>query len=106
MIVITGGAGFIGSNLVAYLEARGSSGLVVVDRLRSGEKWRNLGKRALLQLMRPEGLFEDFDDHRSVVDGIFHLGAISSTMETDADLVVHSNFTLSQQIWRWCADNR
>jgi len=106
MIVITGGAGFIGSNLVACLEARGGPGLVVVDRLRTTEKWRNLGKRELLEIVPPDLMFEYLDDHRSAIDGVFHLGAISSTMEADADLVVHSNFTLSQRIWRWCADNR
>ena len=47
MIVITGGAGFIGSNLVAALEARGGESLIVTDWLGSGEKWRNLGKREL-----------------------------------------------------------
>jgi ADP-L-glycero-D-manno-heptose 6-epimerase len=106
MIVITGGAGFIGSNLVASLEARGGGGLVVVDRLGHDDKWRNLGKREILEIVPPERLFEFLADHRSSIQGIFHLGAVSSTMEPDADLVLATNFTLSQQLWRWCADNR
>ena len=106
MIVITGGAGFIGSNLVAALEARGGAGLVVVDHLGAGEKWRNLGKRELLAIVPPDELFNYLVQHRSGIEGVFHLGASSSTVEPDVDLVVQSNFTLSQRLWRWCADNR
>jgi ADP-L-glycero-D-manno-heptose 6-epimerase len=105
MIVITGGAGFIGSNLAAALETRGA-GLVVVDRLRHAEKWRNLAKRELVALVPPEELFTYLDANADSIDGVFHMGAISSTTETDADLVVQTNFSLSQAIWNWCADHR
>jgi ADP-L-glycero-D-manno-heptose 6-epimerase len=106
MIVITGGAGFIGSNLIASLQTRGGSGLVVVDRLGNDEKWRNLAKRELLAIVRPEDQFDYMADHRTAIEGVFHLGASSSTTETDADFVVQTNFSLSQHVWRWCADNR
>lgn len=106
MIVITGGAGFIGSNLVAALEARSRAGLVVVDHLGRSEKWRNLGKRELLAIVPPEEMFDYLAQHRSTIVGMFHMGAISSTTEADVDLVVQTNFTLSQRLWRWCADNR
>jgi ADP-L-glycero-D-manno-heptose 6-epimerase len=106
MIVITGGAGFIGSNLVARLEARGGAGLVIVDHLGSGDKWRNLGKREVLAIVPPTEFFPYLNQHRSAIQTVFHLGASSSTTETDIDYVVQTNFTLSQQIWRWCADNR
>jgi ADP-L-glycero-D-manno-heptose 6-epimerase len=106
MIVITGGAGFIGSNLVAALELRGQSGLVVVDHLGSGEKWRNLAKRELLAIVPPADLFSYLVQHRTSIESVFHLGASSSTTEPDADLVVQTNFSLPQLLWRWCADNR
>lgn len=106
MIVITGGAGFIGANLVASLEARGGAGLVVVDHLGQSDKWRNLGKRELLAIVPPDDLFEYLGQHRTGIGGVFHLGASSSTTETDIDYVVHNNFSLSQRLWRWCADNR
>ena len=51
MIIVTGGAGFIGSNILAALEARGENELVVVDRLRDGDKWRNVAKRELICLV-------------------------------------------------------
>ena len=102
MILITGGAGFIGSNLVAALEARGAPAIAVCDRLGTGEKWRNLAKRAPAALIAPEDLFPFLDRHASEVETVFHLGAISSTTEPDADLILRTNFTLSTALWEWC----
>jgi ADP-L-glycero-D-manno-heptose 6-epimerase len=106
MIVITGGAGFIGSNLAAALEARGGESLVVVDRLGTDDKWRNLGKRELLAIVPPEELFDYLDKQRGDIEAVFHMGAISSTTEPDADLVIRTNLTLSQKLWSWCAESR
>jgi len=107
MIIVTGGAGFIGSNLVAALEERGRHDIVVCDRLGHGEKWRNLAKRELAAIIAPEQLMEFLGDQRwrGAIKAVFHLGAISSTTEPDADLVVRSNFTLTMQLWDWCAEH-
>lgn len=105
MLIVTGGAGFIGSNLVAALEMRAPGAVVVCDRLETGEKWRNLRKRELAAIVAPERLFDFLDARRGEIEAVFHLGAISSTTETDADLVVATNFTLSQRIWDWCAEH-
>jgi ADP-L-glycero-D-manno-heptose 6-epimerase len=104
MIVITGGAGFIGSNLAAALEERGEQDLVVFDRLGHGEKWRNLAKRPLAALLPPEALLDFLERHAREIEIVFHLGAVSSTTETDADLIIASNFTLSLRLWEWCAE--
>ncbi len=104
MILVTGGAGFIGSNLVAALDARGSE-LAVCDRLGSGDKWRNLAKRRLAAIVRPEELQPFLERTRGRLEAIFHLGAISATTERDADLVVATNFTLSQMLWQWSAEH-
>lgn len=104
MIVVTGGAGFIGSNLVAGLEERGERDIVVCDRLGDDDKWRNIAKRELADVIAPDELLPFLQDHRAARPVIFHLGAISSTMERDADLFVRTNFALSLALWRWCAE--
>ena len=103
MIVITGGAGFIGSNLIAALAERGEAELVVCDRLGDGDKWRNLAKHEFAELIPPEELPGFLDAQGAAIETIFHMGAISSTTETDADLMMAENFGASLKLWRWCA---
>lgn len=105
MIVVTGGAGFIGSNLIAGLESAGVSDVVVCDRLRDGEKWRNIAKREIRDIVQPHALLDYLVIHSKEVHAVVHLGGISSTTERDADLVVQNNFALSRELWRWCARN-
>ncbi|WP_448188963.1 ADP-glyceromanno-heptose 6-epimerase [Azospirillum sp. sgz301742] len=103
MIVVTGGAGFIGSNLVAGLAARGVTDVAVVDRFRDGDKWRNLAKREVKALVRPDDVMAFLDSHAAEVDVVFHLGAISATTERDVDKIVANNIALSMDLWTWCA---
>lgn len=103
MILVTGGAGFIGSNLVAALDDRGRR-VAVCDRLGSGDKWKNLRRRELEALVAPDGLEAFLDARGAELDAVVHMGAISATTETDADLIVDTNLRLSQRVWRWCAE--
>ena len=103
MIVVTGGAGFIGSNILAALEERGAGKLVVCDRLRSNDKWKNIAKREIADIVHPEQLFDFLEANRKHVQVIFHMGAISATTETDADKIAANNFSLSLALWKWCA---
>lgn len=105
MYVITGGAGFIGSNVAAALESRGAGPIVIVDRLRDAEKWRNIAKRKLNDIVHPDHLNAFLDDNIREITAIVHMGAISATTETDADLIVETNFRLSRDLWVWCAEN-
>jgi ADP-L-glycero-D-manno-heptose 6-epimerase len=100
--LVTGGAGFIGSNLVAALGESGKR-VAVCDRLRSGEKWRNLRKCRPWDLVAPESLDGWLAEHSHDLEAIVHLGAISSTTEPDADLIIEVNFRLSVRLWQWCA---
>lgn len=101
MFVVTGGAGFLGSNLLAGLEGRGE--LVVADRLGSDERWRNLAKRELADLVRPEDLFSFLEGAHGRIEAVFHLGAISATTERDADAIVANNVRLTLDLAAWCA---
>ncbi|MDZ7781058.1 MAG: ADP-glyceromanno-heptose 6-epimerase [Gemmatimonadota bacterium] len=103
MIVVTGGAGFIGSNLVAGLERAALGSVSVVDRLGTEDKWKNLRRRALDELVDPGALDAFLDRRAAEIEHVVHMGAISSTTETDADLIVETNVRLSQRLWRWCA---
>ncbi len=108
MIVVTGGAGFIGSNLVAALAAREPGGVVVSDLLGDGDKWRNLAKHEVADVLPPDQLLRYLANSAErgaewgPVDAVVHLGANSSTTETDVDLVLRQNFAYSMTLWRLC----
>jgi len=101
-ILVTGGAGFIGSNLVAALTARGTHHVVVCDSFGDSEKWRNLAKHPVFEIIPPEQMFDWLEFNRSQIDLIFHLGSLSSTVEKNIDLILKHNFSLSLKLWRWC----
>ena len=101
MLLVTGGAGFIGSNVVAALNDAGRADVVVCDVLGCDGKWRNLAKRQLADVVPPAELPEWLKGRR--LDAIIHLGAISETTAADGDLVVETNFRLSMRLFDWCA---
>jgi ADP-L-glycero-D-manno-heptose 6-epimerase len=105
---VTGGAGFIGSNIAARLAEDRSLDVVVCDRLREAElgKWRNIAKHPIGDFVAPEDMFDWLEKRWRDVEVVIHMGAISSTTEPDADKIVHSNFTLSRDLFRWCADRQ
>jgi ADP-L-glycero-D-manno-heptose 6-epimerase len=104
MLLVTGGAGFIGSNVVAGLNEAGRADIAVCDELGTGDKWRNLAKRQLADIVAPPALPAWLDQRK--LDAVIHLGAISDTTATDADLVVETNFRLSLRLLDWCTKNR
>lgn len=103
MIIVTGGAGFIGSNLVAGLQKqKNKHDIVVCDNFGTGEKWKNLVKRELRDVVAPERLFDYLKKHSDRIEAVFHLGAVSSTTETDVDMILDYNFVLSRRLWKFC----
>ncbi len=104
LYLVTGGAGFIGSNIVAALDDCGAR-VVVCDRLRAENKWRNIARRDLADIIHPDDLGEFLDDNTDQIEAVIHMGAISATTETDADLIIDTNFHLSMGLWAWCAHN-
>jgi ADP-L-glycero-D-manno-heptose 6-epimerase len=104
MLLVTGGAGFIGSNVVASLNEAGRADIVVNDVLGSEGKWRNLGSRQLADFVPLTDLARWLDGRK--LDGVVHLGAISSTIAADADAIIETNFRLSLRLLDWCAATR
>lgn len=101
MIVITGAAGFIGSNFVATLNAQGRTDIAICDFFESGDKWRNLAKSAFVDVVPPALLMEWLAKRRDV-DAVIHMGAISATTALDGDLVMETNFRLSLALLDHC----
>jgi ADP-L-glycero-D-manno-heptose 6-epimerase len=101
MILVTGGAGFIGSNLQAELHARGLE-TIISDRLGSAGKWRNIARHAPHRIIHPDEL-DDWLDTHPPLEAVFHMAAISQTMAKDGDHVWRTNVELSLKLWEWCA---
>jgi ADP-L-glycero-D-manno-heptose 6-epimerase len=105
MIVVTGGAGFIGANIVAELSRRSEPDIVVCDRLGRGEKWRNIAKAEIAAIVAPERLIGFLDGTGGGgVRAVIHMGAISDTTEANVDLLVEQNIDFTLGLWRWCAE--
>ena len=82
-VLVTGGAGFIGSHIAGALAARGDARDAVCDWLGASEKWRNLRNHAIADIVAPEEMLEWLMVHQGEVQAVIHMGAISATTETD-----------------------
>ncbi|MBU0559717.1 MAG: ADP-glyceromanno-heptose 6-epimerase [Bacteroidetes bacterium] len=108
MIVVTGGAGFIGSAIVWELNQRGEEEIIIVDELRSGEKWKNLNGLKFIDIYHKHEfidlIIEDAIPYE--IESIIHMGACSSTTENDADYLLQNNYNYSQDLAKYALTHK
>ncbi len=106
MIIVTGGAGFIGSALIAALNKRGIDDILVVDRLGNDQRWKNLVNLRFADYLDKEEFLEMVaeDVVSFSADAVFHLGACSSTTETDVSFLMENNFEYTRQLAQWTTE--
>lgn len=103
--IVTGGAGFIGSNIVKELNARGETDILVVDELGEDEKWKNLVGLRYEDYIDKDDLFDYLDELTlDEVKAVYHLGACSATTETDADYLAYNNYHYTRALCESCLD--
>ncbi|WP_372972820.1 ADP-glyceromanno-heptose 6-epimerase [Marinobacter sp.] len=107
MIVVTGGAGFIGANIVYALNRRGETDILVVDDLTDGTRFRNLADLDITDYMDKAEFLELAREDRlpSGIDAVFHEGACSDTTEWDGRFMMENNFSYSKVLLHWCLDH-
>jgi ADP-L-glycero-D-manno-heptose 6-epimerase len=101
MYLVTGGAGFIGSNIVAALNERDDE-VVVCDWLRDDERWRNLAKHEISEIIEPETALAWLHRKGDRLRAVVHMGAISATTETNVDLIAARNIRATLELMEWC----
>ncbi len=105
-IIVTGALGFIGSNLLYRLESEGYDQIIAIDWFGKEGKWRNVAKRARVIYVSPQNAQSFLHVHRKEIKAIVHLGAISSTIETDGDLIMGNNYELSITLYEFAKENK
>jgi ADP-L-glycero-D-manno-heptose 6-epimerase len=102
-LVVTGGAGFIGSNIIAGLNARGLDDIIAVDDLTQGDKFRNLADLRIADYVDADTFYDDFTNgHYGQVEAVFHEGACSDTMEQNGKYMMTNNYTTSWNLFQAC----
>lgn len=110
MLVVTGGAGFIGSALVWALNERGQDDILIVDDLGSAGKWKNLRGRRFIDVggnfpPAVEAIMQLYGKRYGKIDAVLHMGAITDTSEQDADALYRRNTRYTRHLAKWCREN-
>ena len=98
LIVVTGGAGFIGSCVVKELNGQGYTNILVVDNLGSSEKWKNLVGKRFVDIIHKADLFTYLQGREADIEAFVHLGACSNTLELDANYLLENNYRYTQKL--------
>ena len=104
-IVVTGGAGFIGSCVVRSLNDAGIEDIIIVDDIASTDKWMNMRNKKYLEYVHKSEFLGRIDQYEDIT-AIIHMGAQSSTTETNFDYLWNNNFEYTKALWNYCADKQ
>nr|DAQ46998.1 MAG TPA: hypothetical protein [Caudoviricetes sp.] len=106
MIIVTGGAGMIGSAFVWKLNEMGIKDILIVDKLRTENKWLNIRKREYYDWIDKDNLKEwlSYKENAHKIEAVIHMGACSATTETDADFLMDNNFGYTKFLWDFCTE--
>jgi len=105
-IVVTGAAGFIGSDLTGYLNEHGYKDLILVDDFSRADKAPNLEGKQFAQQVERESFFEWLHQHKPVIRCVFHMGARTDTTEFNYAIHAHLNLEYSKKVWHYCTVHR
>lgn len=106
MIIVTGGAGFIGSCIVRELNNMGYEDIIIVDNIQKTEKWKNMRNKRYLEYISRNDFLNRLPEFAGKVSHVIHMGACSATTQLDFDFLYKNNFEYTKTLWKFCTENQ
>lgn len=103
-IIVTGGAGFIGSCVVRMLNDMGHDDIIIVDNIAKTDKWMNMRNKTYREYIQKDQFLDRLPEFAGKVSHIIHMGACSATTEKDFDYLYRNNFEYTKRLWKFCAE--
>lgn len=105
-VIVTGGAGFIGSCIVRTLNDMGIEDITIVDHICETDKWMNMRNKKYTEYINRDEFLEKLPEYAGKVTHIIHMGACSATTERDFDFLYKNNYEYTKTLWKFCTENQ